>query len=214
MKFFYLSIIAVLLVSILIFTGCDSSPDDDVVVVNALAVGDTLTLTGTITHVFVPPPTDTWDATYANAAGSDYLLINENDDSTLATDANGVGETDLSLSYGTPDPGELYFPSVANLTSSNADAKIFTARIEVDNIDGDYITYGNYSDPYVWYTYWYSTHDTTLNGVYTDPGDGSTYTISNVSISSGWNLMNTTTANGTDLTYLGGTISGPQWTSD
>ena len=115
MKKFYLSIIAILLLSILIFSGCDLFADDeDDVVVTAINVGNTLTLTGEITHIFVPPPTDTWTATYTSV-GNDYVLINENDDSTLDTDSDG--DADLSLSYGVPAAGMLVFPSVCNYTS-------------------------------------------------------------------------------------------------
>ena len=211
MKKLYLSIIAVLLVSILIFSGCDLFDDEDVAAViaaatPAISVGSTLTLTGTITHVFVPD-TLQWAANYSSV-GNNYVLISEHDDSTLATDIGG--NADLNLSYGTPTADMLDNPTDAGYTSSNSNARILTVHVEESGQAGQ-ITNGYYANPYQWYSYLYSTHDTIINGVYTD-GDGDTYTVNNGSISAGWNWIITSTSNGSNFTYSGGTISSPMWT--
>ena len=119
MKKFYLSIIAILLVSILIFSGCDLFGDDEEDDNND-DIENTLTLTGTITHVFVPGSPTIWTSDYLSA-GNNYILVNENDGSTLDTDTGG--NADLYLSYGTPIAGMLIDPTLYNYTSSNGHAQ-------------------------------------------------------------------------------------------
>ena len=192
---FHLPIITVLLVSILIFSGCDLDGDGDV---------NLLTLTGTITHTFGPG----WVADYS-ASGNDYYLVEEENDATLDTDDGG--DANLNLSYGVPAAVLLYPPSEYSYTSTNDSAEILTVRVQEEN--GDFISNGYYGDPYQWYTYLYSSHATVINGIFTDPDDSNTYTMDNVSVAAGWNWVKTSTINGSDFIYANGAISGPMWTS-
>ncbi|MBN2401170.1 MAG: hypothetical protein JXN64_02110 [Spirochaetes bacterium] len=211
MKKFMLFFIYLGIACLLLFPACFNNDDDDD---DDDGLGNTLTIAGTITHVF-DKGDETWTADFVHNDGEDYELNGEGaTDHLLDTDDDN--NSVLDLSYGIPDSTWLIAPSDWGLTSSSSTAKIFyVGPIEVTpNPDTASYYEGNFdyaTNGYVqYYEYIYTSKATTISG--TVPDGGKTYIYNNVAISAGWNKIICKTANGTTFNYYGGTISETKWT--
>ena len=205
-----LKLLVLIIIISFVFASCEESGDGGSGGGSAAtSLGTTLTLSGTITHVFEPPAVPS-TATYSHKSGTNYYLVDEETD--VEYDIDDTDDGNFVLTQGAiADPAALISFSDIGLSSSNTDAEVATVKVRKDSASGDEIAYGSFnSAPVEWYWYIYATADTTVDGQFTDGGD--TNIFDKVSIFTGWNRLIKSTSDGTTYNYYGGTISDGNWT--
>jgi Leucine-rich repeat (LRR) protein len=169
---------------------------------SATSLGETLTLSGTITQV-LDTNTGTISYTYTHG-GTDYVLQDGTNSNIYDTDT-GTG-AEISLSYGPADAGDCSLITSWGLSTTNTNAKLGQAEVRhVDN--DDQVFYGNFSNvPSLWYEYYYLTEATTISGTIYDNN------YNDLELYAGWNrVVASTPDGGVTITHSGGTISGATW---
>ncbi|MBN2041925.1 MAG: hypothetical protein JW864_17955 [Spirochaetes bacterium] len=203
----------ILVLTLSVFSACSSDDDDDEGS-PAVELGDTLTLTGTITHIF-DVTAHNWTETYAHPGGMAYHLISTTggvDDGT-AIDTDNGDTAELNLTTGAPAAVNMLTSADWGFTSSSPDVKLYSAEVNDDNDESIYegnfdIAGRGYAE---WYEYIYADGSTTLSGSVVDGTE--TYIFNNISLSEGWNKVRRRTADGSTFNYYGGAISDPvKWT--
>ncbi len=192
------------------------------ILLQAISLGNTLSLSGTITKTFNSPPNTTpptWengttsdDATTATAPYDiDNTTGGTNDGAELDSDSDGNDADDsFTFSYaGAPPSTDLVTAGDWGFNSSVSGANVYSAEIRDTN--NEQVKEFEYTGTYaLWYEYIYASENTVISGTAVD---GSlTYTFDNVSLSQGWNKVISKTSDGSTYTYTGGTISGAVWT--
>ena len=211
-------ILAGLVLASLFFLGaCDDGSSDGEDYNEATSLGEALSFSGSIEQVFDTVAQSV--GSYTTGGDDDYHLVGDGDDGYNAwvTDTNTDGDVDIEYDA-TERKSYLYSSSVWTGISSSDPAMMTGIHILVYNGGGltageDEIFYGDFSGiPAQWYDYFYVTIDTVLDGTYTDPDDGFTYTFDNVKLFSGWNRVIKQTSDGEAYSYTTGTISDGKWT--
>ncbi len=197
--------------------ACDDGGGADDDVNEAVSLGDSLSFSGTIEQVFDTVAQSV--GSYTTGDGDEYHLVCDGDDdrNPLATDTNTDGSIEIEYNL-TEHNSYLYSASDWTGISSSDPAMMTGIHILVYNggdltAGEDEIFYGDFSGiPALWYDYFYVSIDTVLDGTYTDPDDGFSYTFDNIKLFAGWNRVIKETSDGEAYSYTTGAISGGKWT--
>ena len=202
------------------FCACDDGggdSDDDEDVNEATGLGDTLDLSGTIEQVFDTVAQST--ESYTTGGDDDYRMVSDNDDTRYALAEDTDRDGDIDIKYDLHEHNSFLFDP-SDMTGITSSEETMMTGIHVLVYNGGTLTagedelfYGDFSGtPARWYDYFYVTIETVLEGTYTDPDSGYTYTFDNIRFFSGWNRVIKETSDGEAYTFTTGTIDNGKWT--
>jgi hypothetical protein len=150
---------------------------------------------------------------YTNSTNAAFRLYDESDGSIIyRTDSDGNEDVDFDYDGTNPVPSVYSSSGWTGLTTSNPEAELATAVIDIDGTSDD-IVYGNLEGlPAEWAYYLHSTAETILDGTYVDTDDNTIHIYDNIRFFTGWNQIKIITSDGETFTYTAGDITDGHWT--
>ena len=196
-----------------VFISCEDSGggDDDLYEEShkAISLGNTLTISGTVTKYFSSGGPTWGDGSDAAAASYDLISTQGGDNNGELVDSDDdENDSDDSFSFSSGVPVNRVVVADWGFTSSVSGVEVYSAEVQDSNdehiaeflfISGEYV---------LWYEYIYASADTVISG----KDESETYIFDDVSLFQGWNKVISRTADGLTFTYTGGTLSGTAWT--